>query len=90
MTQGDPTSPTIFNIIVDAVFLAVLEEVCSPLEAQNGIVCAAGDRNLVFYADDGMIARRDHEWVQYLLAVIVAMFQWMRMETNLEKQGNVL
>ena len=27
VTQGDPTYPTIFNIVVDAVVLAVLEEV---------------------------------------------------------------
>ena len=47
VTQGDPTSTMIFNIVVDAVDAVVrevLEEVCS----------------LVFNVDDGRIAGRDH------------------------------
>ena len=63
MTQGDPTSPIILNTVVDAVVQAVLEVVCSPREAQHGMEWAAGERNLVFYADDGSIAGLEHEWV---------------------------
>ena len=45
----------IFNIVVDAVVRDVLEEVCSPQEAQNGMGWEAGARNF-FYTDDGRIA----------------------------------
>ena len=37
VTQGDPASPIIFNIVVDAVVGAVLEEVCIPQEVQHGM-----------------------------------------------------
>ena len=45
---------------------------------------AAGERNLVFYADDGRILGQDHEWVQDALSITVAMFCRMGLETNLE------
>ena len=32
-----------------------------PQEAQHGMEWAAGERNIVLYADDGRIAGRDHE-----------------------------
>ena len=74
MTQGNPAYPMIFNIVLDAVVREVLEEVCSPQDSQHGMVWAAGERNLVFYAYDGRIAGRDHEWVQDALTVTVAIF----------------
>ena len=46
VTQGDPASPMIFNIVVDAVVHAVLDEVCSPQEAQHGMGWEAGARNI--------------------------------------------
>ena len=74
MTQGDPAPPMIFNIVVDAVVRAVLEEVCSLQEAHNGMGWAVGEKNLIFYTDDGRIVGRDHEWVQDAMTVMVAMF----------------
>ena len=74
MTQGDPASPMIINIVVDAVVQAVLEELCSLQEVQHGMGWEAGERNLVFYADGGRIAGRGHKWVQDVLTVTVAMF----------------
>ena len=56
VTQGDPISPTIFNIVVGAVIRAILLEVCGPQEAHHGFFWAAGEHNIVFYADDGRIA----------------------------------
>ena len=59
VTQGNHTSPMIFNILVDAVVRAVLAVVCGPQEAQHGMGWAVGERNLVFYKDDRLIAVRD-------------------------------
>ena len=64
----------IFNIVVDAVMRAVMEEVCSPQEAHHGMEWAAEERKLIFYADDGRIAGLDHKWVQDALTVTVAIF----------------
>ena len=77
VTQVDPTSPMIFNIVVDAVLQAVREVVCCPQEAQHGMELAAGERNLMFYSDDKRIAGRYQEWVQDALTVTVAMFRRM-------------
>ena len=48
VTQGDPTSPMIFNIVVDAVVRAVLGVVCRPQVVQHRMGWAAVEQNLVF------------------------------------------
>ena len=85
VTQGDPTSPMIFNIVVDVVVHVVLEEVCRPQEEQQGIRWASGERNLVFYADDGRISGQDLEWVQDTIMLMVTMFHQMGLDKKLEK-----
>ena len=54
-------------------------------EAHHGLILEYGEINLVFYTNYGRILGRDHEWVQDVLTVTVAMFRRMRLETNLEK-----
>ena len=54
-------------------------------EAHHGFILEDGEINLVFYTNYGRILGRDHEWVQDVLTVTVAMFRRMRLETNLEK-----
>ena len=85
VTQIYPTSSIIFNILVDAVVLAVMEVVCSMHGSQNGLGCAAGDINLVFCADYRWISGWDHEWIQDKLTMTVYMFHRMGLESNLEK-----
>ena len=64
---------------------AVLDVVCGPQEAQHVLVWATGERNLIFYANDGRILGRSHKWLQDALMFTVALFCRMGMETNLEK-----
>ena len=75
----------IFNIVVDVLVQAFLEEVCRPQEAQHGMGWEVGASNIVFWVEDGRIAGRDHEWVQNALTVTVEMFRRMELETNMEK-----
>ena len=49
---------------------------------------AAGERKLVFCADEIMIVGQDHEWVQDSLTVTVDMFLRMGLEMNLKKEVN--
>ena len=84
LTEGDPVSPTIFNIMVDLVVWEVLDVFCKPQEAHHRLGWAAGERNLIFYANGGKIAGRDHLWVQDAISVMVAIFRRMGLETNLE------
>ena len=59
MTQGNPMSPTIFNIVVYAVVWVRMIEVCGPQEAQHGLVWTEREKDMVFYSDDGRIAGRN-------------------------------
>ena len=72
-----------FNIVVDEMVSAKLEVVCGPQEARHGMGWATRERNLIFYADDGRIVRRDHICVQEAMMVSVAMFQRVALGTNL-------
>ena len=69
----------ILNILLDVVVRAVLDVVCGHREAEHSLVWAVWERNMIFYADDGMIAGQDHEWIQGELLVTVAMFRRMEM-----------
>ena len=40
VTQGNPASPIILNIVLDAVVREALDEVCGPQEAQHGFFWA--------------------------------------------------
>ena len=51
---------------------------------------AAGERYLVFYADDSRILGQDHEVVQDLLMMPVAMFCRMGLEANLENTKSIV
>ena len=48
VTQVYPVSPTVFNIMVDAVVKAVIIEVYGMHEASNGIGWAAEKQNIVY------------------------------------------
>ena len=76
--------------MVDAVVREVCYSVCRPEKAKHGLYWAAGERNLVFYANDGRIVGQDHEWVQDALMVTVAMFRMMGLETNLDKTNSMV
>ena len=44
-----------------------------------------GERNLVFYGDDGRIAGKYHIWVKDALMLTVTMFKRVGLNTNIEK-----
>ena len=74
----------IFNIVVDAVMQAVLDVVCVPQEAQQGLGWVAGDRNLIFYADGNTIAGQYHKWFQDALLVTMVMYHRMGLGKNIK------
>ena len=51
---------------------------------------SVGESNIIFYADYGRISGQDHEWVQDALLVMVATFQRMGLETNLENSKTMV
>ena len=73
----------IFDIVMDVVVRAVIDVICGPQEAQHGLGWAAGEWDLIFYANDGRISGQYHKGVQDALFP-VTMFCRMRLEKNLE------
>ena len=59
MTQGDPLSPTIFNVVVDAVVCHWVTGVIAGAEAQDKRGKEGRHQAALFYADDGIVALSD-------------------------------
>ena len=64
MTQGDPLSPTIFNMVVEAVVRHWLQGVVEDSEAIGKLGQEGRHQVAFFYADDGMVASSDPVWMQ--------------------------
>ena len=56
VTQGDPLSPTIFNVVVDAVVQHWVQVMGEGVEEQGERGKEDRHHNDLFYADDGIVA----------------------------------
>ena len=84
VTQGDPLSPTLFNVVVDAVVRHRLEGLWKDndeREAEGG----EGHFLAVFYADDGMVGATYPQWLQGAFSALVAIFDRVGLRTNVDK-----
>jgi retron-type reverse transcriptase len=73
VTQGDPLSPILFNIVVDAV-------ICETKRQQGPI-----SSKILFYADDGLITGTDQQHIQQYLNIITELFARMGLKPNASK-----
>ena len=56
VTQGDPLSPTIFNVVMDAVVRQWETGVIADAEEQGDLGKEGRHQAPLFYIDDGMVA----------------------------------
>ena len=84
VTQGGPLSPTIFNLMVDAVVREWLKHALMLEDAQRAIQDV---RKLLaaFYADDGLVASRDPDLLQDAFNDLTALFDRVGLKTNAKK-----
>ena len=86
MTQGGPLSPTIFNLMVDAVIREWLRQVVSAESARDGITNADIRRLLAcFYADDGLVLSREPAMLQRAFDILTGLFDRVGLRTNTKK-----
>ena len=85
VTKGYPISPTIFNVVVDAVvrhWVTVIVE-----DAEERGECGQEGRHhaALFYADNVMVALSDHRWIQGAFNNLVGLFDRVGLRTNVRK-----
>ena len=74
VTQGDPLSPTIFNVVVDTVVRQWLLLATQEAERRGERGRERRHQAALFYADDGMIASTDPRWLQWAFTILVGLF----------------
>ena len=85
VTQGDPLSPTIFDVAVDAVVRHWVKGFIVEAEAQGGLVKEGRNHAALFYANDGMVALSDPGWLQGAFNTLVGLFYSVGLRTNFGK-----
>ena len=83
VTQGEPLSFTIFNVVVDAVVRHWLEGLQNVNDEKG--TTGGGHFSAVFYADDGMVGALDPAWLQGAFSALVAIFDRVGLQTNVDK-----
>ena len=74
VTQGNPLSPTIFNVVVDAVVRHWLLLATQEAERRAERGRERRHQAALFYADNGMIASSDPRWLQWAFMILVGLF----------------
>ena len=85
VTQVDPISSTIFNVVVDAVtrhWVAVLVE---GAEERGERGQEGRHQATLFYADNGMVASPYPHWIQGAFSTLVGLFDRVGLQTNVGK-----
>ena len=85
VTQGYPLSPTIFNVVVDAVVQHWVTVVVEGAEEQGERGHEGRKKAALFYAEDGMVASLDPRWIQGAFNTPVGLFDRVGLRTNIEK-----
>ena len=90
VTQGDLLSPTIFNVVVDAVVRHLVTGVTAEAEAWRELRKEGRHQAALFYADNGMVASSDPGWLQGAFNTLVGLFDRVGLRTNVRKTVGML
>ena len=82
VTQGDLLSPSIFNLVVDAVVRHSVTGVLADAEVRGGLGKEGRHQAALFYVDDGMAALSDPFWLQGAFNTLVGLFDRVGLRTN--------
>ena len=85
MTQGDPLSPNIFNVVVYEVVRHWVTQVVKEAETRGERGREGRHQDALFYADNGMVASSDPCWLQWAFTTLVGLFDRVGLNTNTRK-----
>ena len=85
VTQGNPLSPTIFNVVVYAVVRHWVMLVVEDAEKRGERGKDGRHQAALFYVDNGMVASSDPRWIQWAFNALVGLFKRVGLCTNVGK-----
>ena len=85
VTQGDPLSPTIFNVVVDVIVWHWVNGAMEETEARGEMGREGRHQAALFYADDGMVVSLDPAWLQGAFTALVGLFDRVGLQKNVGK-----
>ena len=85
VTKGDPLSPTIFNVLVDAVVRNWVTVVIAGAEERGECGQEGRHQSALFYADNGMVALSGPCWLQGASNTLVGLFDRVGLCINVWK-----
>ena len=85
VTHRDPLSPTIFNVVVDAMVNNWGTVVIAGAEEWGERGKEGWHQAALFYADDGMVASYDSCWIQVAFNTLVDLFDRVGLRNNFRK-----
>ena len=85
VTQGGPLSPTLFNLLVDAVVREWLRTLYGAQVSSEWAAQVRRELFAIFYVDDALVASRDPVTLQRAVDVLVALFECVGLRTNTKK-----
>ena len=83
--QGNPLSPTIFNVVVDAVVRHWLTIAVKEAEKRGERGMESRHLAALFYSDNGMLASSDPQWLQWDFTQLVGLFDRVGLKKNCGK-----
>ena len=90
MTQGDPLSPTIFNVMVDVVVRNWVTVVISGAEERDEHGQEGRYQASLFYAYNDMVASSDPRLIQGEFNALVGLFDRVGLWTNIGKRVDMV
>ena len=85
VTQGNPLSPTIFNVVVDAVVRHWVTMSMDNTEKRGERGEEGRHQAALFYADNGMVASSNPRWLQWAFNALVSLFERVGLQKNVGK-----
>ena len=80
--QVYPLSPTIFNVVMDAVVRHWVAVMAEGVKERGECGQEGRHHNAVFYADNGMVVSSDRKWLQVAFITLVGLLDEVGLWTN--------
>ena len=90
VTQGDPLSPTIFNVVVDAVVRHWVTMSLDEAEKKGEMGIEGRHQAALFYADNSMVESSKPRWLQWAFDALAGLLERVRLRTNVGKKFSMV